>query len=484
MAKTATRIETEIVAKDNFSAKLTETSRKARKEIDSKRAAMAANARAVAVGTGIYHAFAGSVRRAVAALAELGTLSDFAQQMQVTSEELQKLSRAFEMVGIQSYSIENLSTAFDRMTKETGRTGIEGFKATLEELSKIGDEQVRVQEMFRIFGRSVGGSFAPLVRQGPEALLEGFDAVMAAMPYASEATVNAGDRMADGMKAAGDAIKVAWQEMGASVVQTAEDVFGGSIEELLLIAVERVKYGLAVSGRVVATGLVNIWRGMLWLSDNAGTLLRHFFSNLGAFAKAALQPFRLLFEGVKSLAIEFGKAFVRWVTGDEADWSGAWQRVRSRMETEMAKSREVLKEALTIEGLTEFEALKLDTSDIDKQFERSLKRIEKGVAAQSKLVSGSAVDAGDAADELVDKAKKAGKEISDALRDAVFVHANSYEALKLALAGGAASGGSAAIRKAAAGSSAARTQQMESLLRDLLAVTRDGWRGVANLGVV
>lgn len=70
---------------------------------------------------------------------ELGALSDRAAAASTSVDELTKASTAMSVLGIKGASVEQLADAFARMEKTTGRTGMQGFYQTIEELGKIDD---------------------------------------------------------------------------------------------------------------------------------------------------------------------------------------------------------------------------------------------------------------------------------------------------------------------------------------------------------
>ena len=142
----------------------------------------------------------------VAASNSLSKLGDRAAQAGMTADELARLSTALKGAGARGADIESIAQGLARMAQTTGRTGLAGLRETLAEISQLGDEGARVRELSRVFGRSFGPGLAATVRQGPDALMEGFDGVLGMMPGLRNEAADMGDRIADGFQIAKDGV--------------------------------------------------------------------------------------------------------------------------------------------------------------------------------------------------------------------------------------------------------------------------------------
>lgn len=189
---------------------------------------------------------------------EMGTLTDLAQFASTSTDELQKLSGALDGVGVKNVNIESLASAFAKMSKNTGAVGMTGFKDTLAQISEIGDEGKRMEELTRIFGRELGASFAPLVRNGPEAFKSSLQSVMDMMPGLPQSAAEAGDRASDALKQAGLAVKNEWHQAMADVVWAFETAFGDNIEVVLAKAVAGIKWFGKTMMDMMATNTANV----------------------------------------------------------------------------------------------------------------------------------------------------------------------------------------------------------------------------------
>lgn len=406
----------------------------------------AMGATAVAQGHLIAMAVQRIGRAAVGAASELGALTDRAADMSVTNVYAQQLSRALVQIGIKGADLDNLANAFLRMSRITGEVGEEGFMRVMSGIAEMNTEQERATELQRIFGRS-GMQFAPLVRKGPEEFKRSLQGVIDVMPAVSDAAAIAGDSMADAYAIAGDSIKVGFQEMIGQMVLAAETSFGMSFPAIVMRAVAIVKATFQSGGAALALIFHNIVESAKWAWG---------WIEYGAkkAANAVANEWRKHVSG-KEL-VEFDAKPPDFDFQSWADFGGA-------------KAVEDYEEAM---------------KRIYK-YEESM----KGGKHRGGIVEG----AEDAADVLTGAAKK----ISDAFKDAKFVDASSYEAIKMVrqLSGTLGVAASSVFRatpanrgrihtQTPAGSAADKTSQVIELVSQLLTVERDGWRSLSNMGVV
>lgn len=390
---------------------------------------------AMAAGLGIsFGAIAYGAKRAVDAL---GELSDQAQRMSSTSVDVQKLTGALDMVGIVGVNVDALAKAFGKMSKETGAVGVRGFRGVMQSIAGMGSEQERVNELVRVFGREMGEKFSPMVRQGPQAFVEGLDGVMAMMPAVTDSAVNAGDSAADALKIAGNTIKVAWQQTIGDMVAEFEDVFGVSFEVGIYTAIEYVK----------------------WFATSAWEHFKAFGENIGKGAAAvvddwrgALESIGLMFAGafnaIGRLAMEFGKQLWKWIKGEGAvDWKAVWQEAvdgyKEVGESEFGKGI-----AWSV----------VDDAALARARDAAIEVKKAGIEAAQKLATGGA-----AADATIAAAAK------DSAKEAAYVSAGSYAAMKIGM------------NKP---STTDKTPEIAATLKQLLAVTRDGWKGMTELEAI
>lgn len=189
---------------------------------------------------------------------EMGNLADVAQLASTSTDEIQKLSGALDGVGIKNVNVDTLASAFAKMSKNTGAVGMSGFKDTLAQISQIGDEGERMEKLTSIFGRELGASFAPLVRNGPEAFKTSLQSVMDMMPGLPNAAASAGDRASDALKTAGATLKNEWHLAMADVVWAFETAFGDNIEVVLAKGVAGFKWLGSMVMDVFSTMTANV----------------------------------------------------------------------------------------------------------------------------------------------------------------------------------------------------------------------------------
>ena len=472
MARASTQIVTELTGKDQVSKTFDDVAKKAKqmqKSVNSGNGFSMGMAKSVAAGNAMFAVLKGVAMRAAAAAGDLGTLSDRAQQMQVSAEYAQKLEGALNQVGVKDATIDNLTAAFDRMQKATGRVGASGFETTMKELAGIQDEQQRVIKLNEIFGKSMGPGLAPLLRQGPEAFIKGLNGVMAAMPAVADAAVNAGDGIADAWAVMNAEIKVGFQQSLGNIANYFQNNFGLTMAQGIKSIVIWAKWGLGVGWAYFEAFGKNIGMLTQFFVDDWKGALDWVAGGITAWVKASLSPFLWIFDTVKGFAIEFGKSFVEWITGDEADWGGALQKALSNM-GDASKEFKAAWADLAPTAPPGREWATVNMSALAEQRDASLAIMKNALDAEGLLASGGAAAEGGIAD-AADKAKNI---IDDALKNAKFVGAGTYEALKLSLSSTKSGGTSAVIRGAIGGSSGTSGSgtNYTTILREMLSLQR------------
>lgn len=482
MGRAATQIETELTGKDNVTKVFDGVAKKAKQMQDSVNKGSSGGggfgmAKSVAAGNALFAMLSGVAGKAASAAVELGTLADRSQQMQVSAEYAQKLESTLNQAGLQGVALDSLTAAFDKMTKTTGRVGAEGFEKTLAEIASIGDEQARVTRLGEVFGKSMGPGLAPLLRQGPEAFKAGFADVMAGMPAVSAAAVSASDSMADAFAVANDEVKVGFQSMIGNVVVWMQNTFGMSMEEAIRTFVVNVKWGIGVGWAYFQAFGKNIGMIAEFFVDDFKGAIEWVFNGIVAFAKAAISPFVFLFEAVKAMAVEFGKAFVRWITGDKADWSGAWDKALAKMDDAGKDFKDTWKD-LRPEAPPMREWASVDMKALDAQRDAALDAMHKSLEGKGDLASAGAAASAD----VEQAAAKAVSKISDEMKAAKYVSASSYEAMKIVFDSNRNASGFSRARSlvgASSGGSVATSNGAElaylTPLREILTLQRSGW---------
>ena len=415
--------------------------------------------------------------------ARLGELSDAAAQAGASADEIQRLSQALGQAGVRGASVDTISNALARMAKTTGRTGIAGLRETLAEIAALPDEAARIVALSDTFGKALGPQFAALVRQGPDALREGLDGVVAAMPRLSDSVVDAGDAIADGMGSIRTSIRNGWDQMLVSVAQSVATHFGAdSFRELGARVGAYVEYYAQLAIR----NLVPLWDHLKFYAANLPRLFGAAFRDIGDAIHANLtRGLDALGRFLPALRI-YTRAFGAAGNLSAGDWEGAWETLTSGPAAQEAGSNlgAVLAEFAGREFVTH-------ADDLDAKLAERLAAVSGLDEAMGKLATGATAAAEDAFDEAADSAADLGKagaaaakKTAEAWRGAGAVMAGSYEALKLAIRRTAAAAASA-LSPASSGSSSSSPAAAESTL---LQVQRDGWAflrsSLGSLGVV
>jgi len=171
---------------------------------------------------------------------ELGHLSDIAQKTNTNVGELTQTAAALSALGIQNMGVDQLGKAFDYMAKTTGRSGMEGFYKTIDELGKIPDVADRGQAAMQAFGRS-GMEFMPLLNAADESV-NALQTVVAAMPKVPQSAAKAGDAMSDAMGFAANQVKSIWLQGLASICGWFDNEYTGGVREASLKAGNYMEY--------------------------------------------------------------------------------------------------------------------------------------------------------------------------------------------------------------------------------------------------
>lgn len=424
---------------------------------------------------------------------DFSVLSDRAAQIGETSDRLQRLSTALGVLGAQKADVQSIAAGLAKMTKETGRVGIEGLKQTLAEVSKLGTEAERVAELSRVFGRSWGPGLAALVRQGPEALQTGLDGVMAAMPGLVETSVQAGDDIADGFAIAGAGIKNGWESM---IVSLGRSILGKAKMTGREVGATVGAY-MTYYGQVVGENLgifLHNFKEVFKLFRRDGEITGNFVADMLLYCFASIvEPvadiFRGIWEGIRGTF----EGIVALFTDDT--WSAAWDRVDQRWGNYSRDWRDFYDAAHR-------DLLKLAEDNPFKQYgipEAARRQLEETLKAVGSLEESVSLAAQGSVSDLLEEAEESGKDVgkafSNELKDAAKVEANSYEALKImrqdrarVFGTGGASGGSGGNVAKQTAETSRNTSAILSRLAELLFLQKTGWAGVnanfAKLGVV
>lgn len=381
--------------------------------IQTRAAAASAKLRSMLGGAmaaaGAYFGF----RSIAGAINELGTLSDIAQKSSLSVEELTKSATALNVLGVQNMGVEQFAKAFQMMEKNTGRTGMEGFHQTIQEIGKIPDLSERAQAAMAVFGRS-GMEFMPLINAadtGTEALQR----VIEAMPGIPQAAADAGDKLNDAKAIGVQGFKKLWLEAIGSVSRSLDTQFKGGVREAALTGVAYMEYFVKSSwARVVgffsACGLVfegfdssltkmarsfsryvwDVGKTLLvfvrevgeettaWFGDNAGS----FIYKVGEALKALGVPVDVIKSLLDKSGISdfvFGRNIENWRPGGKkADFRRPWEK----LEEGFNESTQSFLSGIDFDAIG---ALMNSTEDYIRELDRKLKEAKNkaGVVEQA-----------------------------------------------------------------------------------------------------
>lgn len=228
------------------------------------------------VGAGIAAAGAYMGTQAiVGTINELGQLSDMSQRTGASVEDLTRTFNAFEILGLGKGSVEEFSKALVDMHKNTGRSGMEGFYATIEELQNIEDAGKRTQETLKIFGEESGVFLLPLVN-GSKDSVEALKGVIDVVPGISSSVAKTGDEARDALSIATQGMKSVWSEGIIFMLEMFSGDFGGDMRESALSITNEVLYFF----RNMTLKIASMWRSVTDFSERVGGAIGTFVGSL------------------------------------------------------------------------------------------------------------------------------------------------------------------------------------------------------------
>jgi hypothetical protein len=392
-------------------------------------------AKGVFSGKALFASVSAIASKAIAAAAELGAIADKAQKMQTSAVYAQQLSGALGQIGINGANLDTVSKAFVQMQKTTGKAGADGFKSVIADLGKIENEQERLIELTKVFGNEIGPGLAPMFAQGPEAFQESLDKVMAGMPAVSDAAAKAGNSLSDAFSTASAHVKTVWQEALGNITIWFENTFGISVEEGMLNLVENVKWAFEVAQEHISVFVENVEKVVAFFTEDWKGALKWVINGFVEFGKAVGTLLSKIGSLIKTVCVELVKSIGRILRGEDADWSGVFDKIKDSA-AEVSTSFKKSLDSMVPEAPPGQEWAKVDMNGLKAIRLERLNVVKESLEAKKELAE---VAAG-AAQGVANTAGKAAKKISDVLKDAKYVGAGSYEALKMALSGAGAGG--------------------------------------------
>ncbi len=371
-------------------------------------------------------ATAGATAAFAATAKSLGHLSDVAMQASTSTLELTKMSNALGVLGIKSQSPEQLAMAFQKMTKATGQTGVEGFKKAAAAIAEMETAEERSAAAMAVFGES-GLDFMPIIEGIRENGVSAFEDVMAGMSGVSDAAANNGDAVAKAMQIMTNGTKSLWQEAVGKVCGMLDEQFEGGVREASMRAVAWMKYGAKLAWRHMVATFENLVKAYKAMSADWGKTFSEMFTMLWKTFKSFA---KFLWEQIKNIGAvirDFLKQVWSGLSGDGFSWEKV---VENANFAEVAKNfADEVKGAMDdVSIFDNVEWSKVDASDLQAVRDREISAAKDAAAAMGKAAKTTVTEIGD---EASDKVKKAAKAASNEL-----VHAGSYRAATFSLAAG------------------------------------------------
>jgi len=201
---------------------------------------------------------------------ELGHLSDVAQRTSTSVDELTQTAAAMSAIGV-NMGVDQLAKAFDYMAKSTGRSGMEGFYQTIDELGKVDDVSKRAQAAMQAFGRS-GMEFMPLINAA-DTSVEALKTVVDAMPKIPQSAADAGDAMSDAMGFAANQAKSIWLQGLGAICGWFDNEYKGGVREASLSAGNYLEYYTKVAVAKCITWYKKLQNGLKVWGDTIGAFV-------------------------------------------------------------------------------------------------------------------------------------------------------------------------------------------------------------------
>lgn len=248
------------------------------------------------------------MRQIVSGIDELGRLSDTAMRASTSVDELTSASTAMGILGLK-VDIDQLTDAFMRMAKNTGRTGLSGFYTTISEIGKIEDVSKRSEAAMKVFGRA-GLEFMPLINaanDGTTALQNVIDA----MPKVPQAAAEAGDKLSDAKTIGVEGFKNLWLEAIGSVADNIDSQFAGGIQKAALDGVAYFSFFVKASWAKLTGFFTAVSLGVQGLGDSFTSIFSNLFNYYKSFFSAVgkwiSDVVNVSWDDIKSNGV-FGKA--------------------------------------------------------------------------------------------------------------------------------------------------------------------------------
>lgn len=334
---------------------------------------------------------------------ELGKLSDVAMQAGVSTDEITKLSTALNILGLRSNTPEQIATAFSKMAKSIGETGLPGFKRAIKAISELATVEERSAAAMAVFGKS-GLDFMPIIEAAAKDGMSALEDVTNAMPGVSQAAADSGDKVADAFVLVTQGAKALWLEACGKIAGWMDTKFKGGVREAAMAGNAYMKY-----------------------FAKAGVL------NMQAFANGCVSIFNQMGSSWENVVIRMGEYLTRYfkalggwimdfvnVTWDDIKEKGLFGRANENFQRAMETATDKLWKGI---DLKEFVP---DLSGIRKELALELEAAAKAAGSVGSAAVGFA--ATDAADETAEKIQKAMKAVRNEL-----VSGGTYKAATLSM---------------------------------------------------
>ena len=243
---------------------------------------------------------------------KLSKLSDVAQSAGATTEEITKLSGALQNLGVKGSAPEELATAFQRMTKNTGEVGVEGFHKMIAEISKLPTIMERSEAAQKVFGKA-GLNFLPIIEGDINALKE----LEAGIPGISQAAAEAGDRFSDAMNVMKLGASKVWNEGLMKVAELISGQFTGDVRTAAMVCAAQMEYFAKAAWAYLKPFITDTKAAFLQLAEWISRVMNNCLTIVGGIITTAAENFASHIMGALDDIGAGAAAIIARIQGDE-----------------------------------------------------------------------------------------------------------------------------------------------------------------------
>lgn len=322
----------------------------------------------------------------------LGNLSDVAAQAGSSVKAITQLSNAMDQLGVKGGKPEELAAAFQKMTKETGEVGVEGFYNVVDAISQLPTVQERATAAQRAFGRT-GLQYLPLIEAAQRDGIESVKEYAGMLPHVSDEAAQAGDAVADAFGYMTSTAKGLWDQAIGGICEMLDGQFDGGIRAAAVRGSAHMIYWAKYIWRAIKAafdGIKQVWAD--W-SNDWGATLKRMLTIVGKFGMAVIDTIRKPLQSVFEHIINGAMQLWARLTGDD-EWAEQLAQQAAQIESPLEAVKNVWKQFaddVKNTGIISEEAkdaFSFDTSDIEAERDKTLAHAKEIAELNAKMSKG------------------------------------------------------------------------------------------------